>query len=172
MTGVVGPVRALLASTLAISLGGCAIATDLINPDVYLQLGINPDGLRQSQGVVLVAFNNQTSGTATFFAFSSVDFVDLARESRSFSVTVPPNDVRNEVVRCPVELISPGTLQADLTIATLALQVVTADGATDVDYVGGALVSGTAFRCGDVIEIRASEVGDEIQLQVIVIPGQ
>jgi hypothetical protein len=138
-------------------------AGDLVNPDVLSQLGL--DSLLTARGTVLVAFNNTTRFPAYFTAFYSQDAQDLTVKSRNFGTLVEARSVRNEVLQCPVGLVSPGILDSDYTINTLAATInstiTTTTGATSVSaevaYEGVPVQVGTAFFCGDVIEIRLTE---------------
>lgn len=147
--------RWLLCGLVLVPAGGCAVVSDVLSPGLLAQLGFDPATIVAPQGTVIVAFNNQTQFPADFFAFESVDARDLTRSSRNFSVHVDPNQVRNEVIDCPVGLISPGSLGATFAISTQAVDVLAAGGAAaQVAYAGQPLENGTAFVCGDIIEIR------------------
>jgi|GEM_PF-895575 len=140
-------------------ISGCAIATDVINPDFLVGLGIDPATVIRRQGVVLVAFVNQTSSPADFYAFSIANTADPRRGSRNFSTTVDAQKVRNEVVECPVEIISPGALSADYSVS-FAVAAVVHEESNDVQvsYEGVPLQLGESFQCGDVVEISLLQV--------------
>ncbi|MBK9128613.1 MAG: hypothetical protein IPM13_12570 [Phycisphaerales bacterium] len=154
-------------------LGGCEVALDLVNPALLSALGIDTTSITGSPGVVLVAFNNTTSDPAIFYAFSAPNASNVLVGSRSFSTLIDGGDVGNEVVECPVQLLGPGQLDGS-GIGTLAVTVVPADGTNtvDVNYTGGLLQEGVAFRCGDVIEIRLSRTAAGYAVGVRIIPGQ
>jgi hypothetical protein len=143
-----------LAVLLLLPQAGCGV----LNPDFVASLGLDP-GLFSpvDQGVVLVAFDNQTDFDAVFFAWAASDAGDLTAGSRNFSSFVPAGEQRNEVVRCPVGAVGPGSLTADFTLDPLAAQVrvVTDTGVDTADVEATVPVeSGVAFDCGDLIVIR------------------
>jgi len=165
----------LLAGSLALSLGGCVVIGDLLDPTLAQQLGLTAGG---TQGVIIVAFNNTTSFPATFQAFESRDVVDLARDSRNFSLQVAAGEVANEVLECPVGLVSPGSLGADFARVAVAAVVTTDAAAVAVNYAGPVL-SAPDISCGDLIEIRliqTTTTTDEAEtsafrIAVVVVPG-
>ena len=166
----------LLAGSLLVSLvGGCVVVADLLDPSLAGQLGLTAGG---TQGVIVVAFNNTTSFPATFEAFVSRDATDLTRDSRNFSSAVAAGDVANEVLECPVGVVSPGSLDASFARDGVAAVVTTDSGTEDVTYAGPVL-SGTDISCGDLVEIRlvqtSAGTGDTatsaFRIVVVVIPG-
>lgn len=180
----------VLGLTLA-PLCGCFVVSDLLNPDLVNALGGDTQAISRSEGVVIVAFNNATSHAVQFFAFMTPGRTDLDADrlsaglyptgARSFSTYVDARKVGNEVLECPVGQVMPGTLAPDYSIETLGAVVYEAsDSGTetiDVEYAGVAAKLGTAFVCGDVIEIRLDAVaaeGDDVNyvLSIQVIPGQ
>ncbi len=148
------------------ALSGCGLTADVFNPGVFSSFGIDPNTVIPSQGSIIVLFKNSTANTAVFFAFTSKDPLNLTIESRNFSVEVPPNDNRNEVVDCPVGLVSPGTLGADFTPDNIAATV----GGTDITY-AWSLISGRDFTCGDVIEVELTD-NATFPITVRVIPAR
>lgn len=169
----------LAGAMLLLVLVGCTVAADFFNPTFASTLGLTPAS--SGQGVVIVAFNNTTRFNATFYAYESLDAVDLSRQARNFSQVVAPSEVKNEVIDCPVERVSPGSLDAsyaEIPVAVVVEGQGTAEG-EQVTYTGGPLISGQAFSCGDVIEIRLSQrqtgTGDQAEteffLTVRVLPG-
>jgi hypothetical protein len=174
-------VRCVLLGVALLPLFSCAVLTDLINPDFVVQAGLDPGSIFPAQGVVIVVFNNQTSNTAGFFGFSTASATDPSRDSRNFAVEVEPKSNKNEVVDCPVAVIDPGRLAADFSIDNTAAVVIDSTGAaTAVAYTGPALLVGTSFNCGDVIEFRLDEVQtttgttttQSFAITVRVIPGR
>ncbi len=169
-------IRLLLMGVVLAGLGGCAIAVDLLNPAFPAALGLDPATIIPREGTVLVAFNNGTRSQATFFAFEAPNAEDLASGSRNFSITVEAGQVRNEVLECPVDLFTPGTLGADLSLDSTAAIVLTGDAAGEaVAYGGNPLTQGDAYECGDVIEVRLTPVGTGdaagFALAIQIIPG-
>ncbi len=164
---------------LAVLAGGCGIMGDLFNPALVTQLGIDPAVVYPPQGTVIVAFHNMTQFPATFFAFKSTSATDPNQGARNFSVQVDPGKVDNEVLDCPVGIISPGTFTGGSTGTTgqTGTGTTTTAGfdATAADIAGtdasGNAVTGTAtytgiplivndtFRCGDVVEIQLTSTG-------------
>ena len=160
--------------------GGCGLVGDLFAPQFAQEFGLDPATIKPQQGTVLVAFDNTTRFPATFFAYESVDAQDLTRSSRNFSADVAAGKVANEVLDCPVGLISPGSLGSnfavDRTAVILAGTVGTTATGTTLLYAGNPVISGSSFSCGDVIEIRLSATGAADQpvftVSVRVIPGR
>ncbi|MCK4340936.1 MAG: hypothetical protein KAY37_04355 [Phycisphaerae bacterium] len=168
-------------------LSGCAVVGDLLNPGFVLGLGLDPATITPPEGTVLVAFNNTTPYPAYFRAYYLVDQNDASRDSRNFSVVVEGGEVENEVIECPVGRISPGTLfniysvDPEESVDPVAVITYAASGETiqqviveyDVSY---PVDVGTAFQCGDVVEIRLSEAAAfaeaEVVVTVSVIPGR
>ncbi len=167
--------RAQLAalSVALVPLLGCPIVADILDPTLAGQLGLGTTG---SQGVVIVAFNNDTRFNVEFFAYESVDAQDLTRDSRNFTAQVTSGNVANEVLDCPVEVFAPGSLSADFAQNTLAATVTTDGGAVSVNYLGPPLET-PDFSCGDVIEVRVQSTGaatdaeGAFEIVVRVIPG-
>ena len=167
-----------LCGLLALPSGGCAILADALDPNLAVMLGLDPATISPQRGTIIVAFDNTTRFAAEFFAFESVEPepADYVVDSRNFSVQVPAGQVRNEVLSCPVGAISPGSLDASFAPQTLAVQVTTDTEVTDVEYTGQALQAGTAYSCGDVIEIRLVATGtataQTYSISVRIIPGE
>lgn len=171
-------VRACQITLLALAaagLTGCVFAADLFNPNIWGQLGIDEASVVRPEGVIIVAFNNQTANAATFYATMAVDAVDWTRGSRNFVASVNGGKVRNEVLECPVGMICPGSLAADLSdingeTAAITTQT-TADGTEQVVVAYDPalrLEADRAFRCGDVVEIRLSEAVVEGEMTLVV----
>lgn len=162
---------------LLLPVGGCTILADALDPNLALELGLDPATITGQQGVILVSFVNNTRNPATFYAFEVANANTASSSARNFSLQVSGGDVSNEVLYCPVGLFGPGELDASLTPAFDQAAVVSEDeGDVEVAYAGGVLQSGDAYQCGDVIEIGLSTiVVDEDETYVVtvqVIPGQ
>ncbi len=153
-------------------LAGCAVLADLLNPDMVVNLGIDPDTITSPKGIMLVALHNNTRSQAFIVAQYQVDKDDPSQGAHVFATTVASGEVTNEALECPV-----GRVEAAGAVVLLA------DGTqVQVTYSGPPLDVGTAFVCGDVIEVRLSEgttvaTGDQTQqtqyvLSMTVIPGQ
>ena len=149
---------------LALLSAGCG---DLLNPNLLMQFGIDPNAFTTPTGTVIVMFNNNSAGQATFHAFVAADSADLSQDSRNFSVEVPAGKSRNEVLTCPAGEVGPGSLGANFDIQTLAVDVLTAGAATSVDYLGAPLISPRDFACGDLIVIELNQDATAITVQVI-----
>lgn len=165
--------RPLFCGVLAVTVGGCAVATDMLDPGLFVQLGVDPATVSQPQGVVIVAFNNATSSWATFRAYQSQGAGSpeaRSKGARNFYLQVESGDVRNEVIECPVGEISPGSLDASFDPESLAAVVHTAGGDVNVDYGGVPLEISKSFSCGDVIEIRLVPLttGDDTDYRIVV----
>lgn len=147
-------IRSLLVGLVMLPVFGCEIVTDLFNPALVRQLGIGG-----SQGVTIVAFNNETQYPATMYAYFSTSAADLTSGAKNFSAQVAGGEVVNEVLECPVGRIGPGELSdAEGGVNTRAATVTTDAGRVDVLFEGPAVVS-PAISCGDVVEIRLIETG-------------
>jgi hypothetical protein len=159
---------------LALPIGGCGLPLDLLNPNLASSLGFDVSTIQSGQGTVIVAFQNATRYPVTFFAFESQDTTDLSIDSRNFSLEVANGEVGNEVLSCPLGLISPGSLNASFQISEVAAEVQAEAGAVQVAYGGAPLQINSAFSCGDVIEMRVSPSGDATTfvLTVRVVPGR
>lgn len=165
--------RGLLCGLLVIAVGGCAVATDMLDPGLLVQLGVDPATVTRPQGVVIVALNNMTLSSATFYAYHSQGAGSpqaRSKGSRNFSVLVESGEARNEVIECPVGEISPGSLDAGFDPESLAAVVHTVDGDVNVDYGGIPLEISKSFSCGDVIEIRLVPLttGDDTDYRIVV----
>jgi len=173
----------LMGGLLVGAVCGCTMIVDAFAPGLATNLGLDPATIKPTQGVVLVSFNNTTRFPTEFFAYE-MGAQDSPNTWRSFSAEVAGGEVQNEVLDCPVEVISPGSVGADLSIDTTAAvgggTATTGTGTETVTftvaYEGPPLVSGRTFTCGDVIEIRLSQTGTADQadfvVSVRVIPGR
>lgn len=165
---------------LVLPLGGCALVSDMIAPSLPLQLGLDPATVTPQQGVVVVAFNNTTQFPAEFYAYEAPNAQNVSSSSRNFSAQVDAGKQQNEVLDCPVGVISPGSLNAsfqpDSTAVTVAGTAGTQGVVATVAYTGPALEVSKAYSCGDLIEIRLSATGTTDQptfaVSVRVIPGR
>jgi hypothetical protein len=163
---------------LALPVGGCAVLSDILAPSLPLQLGIDAATITPQEGVVLVAFNNTTPSQATFFAFEAINAQNLSAGSRNFSRLVDGGTQQNEVLDCPVGVVAPGSLSATFEPQTLAATVASTSGTTtnltSVQYTGPVLEAGSAFSCGDMIEITLSPTGGQagFAITVRVVPGR
>lgn len=144
----------------ALPLGGCTLASDLLDPQFVLGLGLDPATVTPQQGIILVALNNTTGRPAYLNGYFVVDAGKPSRGSRNFTVYADPGEVRNEVLECPIAVLGPGQLEGagdEVTVnASAAAIVLTGDDGTttDVAYSGPPAYEGTAFACGDVVEFR------------------
>lgn len=138
---------------------GCTFAADLINPDFLRQVGFDPATIVPPAGKVVVAFVNDTTQTATMYAYWS-EYVDRIT-GWELTAIVPPGEVMSEAVDCPVAMIGPGQVNADFSVNSDAASVGDAGQQTAVAYAGTALISGVDFVCGDLIEIRLIQTGGD-----------
>lgn len=169
----------LAGGVLLLALSACGLVSDALAPGLATQLGLDPASIKPQLGTVMVAFNNTTRYPATFFAYLSVDATDLTRSSRNFSADIAAGKVGNEVLDCPVGLISPGSLDSAFAPGGIAASVAGVAGSTaalaEVAYAGNPVISGSSFSCGDVIEIRLTAGGTTeaptFAVSVRVIPG-
>jgi hypothetical protein len=142
-------------------LSGCAILTDVFNPDTL------PSFIAPDPGVVVVAFHNDSDFTAIMVG--GVSFDSDFETLEIFSVTVNANSTISRVFDCPVTLISAGPPDGGVAAAVL-----TADG-IEVEGPGVPLTAG-GFRCGDVVEIRLQigpgAAAEDYRIQVRVLPGR
>ncbi|HMQ14822.1 MAG TPA: hypothetical protein PKC49_02505 [Phycisphaerae bacterium] len=143
-------------------LSGCAILTDVFNPDTL------PSFIAPDPGVVVVAFHNDSDFPAIMGG--GVSFDSNLATFEIFGVTVGANSTISRVFDCPVTLISAGPPDGGV-----AAVVLTADG-IEVEGPGVPLTSG-GFRCGDVVEIRLIQIGpgpaaEDYRIQVRVLPGR
>ncbi len=151
-------------------LGGCVVAADLINPSTLQLLGLNIDTIRPRPGNIIVVFENNTDQPAIFAAYRQSDEDEIST-AFSFIVEADPMDTSNEVVACPVGLVSLGAPNA--MGETLGAQI----GGTAVNYSGDPLQEGVDFVCGDVIvftanPIAAGDMNQTFEITARVIPGR
>ncbi|MBU0617817.1 MAG: hypothetical protein KKI02_08880 [Planctomycetes bacterium] len=155
-------------AAVLLSLAGCAMATDLINPSFLSTLGIDPATIIRSQGRVVIAFQNSTSGVADFGAHVSSGLSATEQDSDVIYVEdVPANETRTMVVDCPAAVVTPLGSSVFGEVAGMVM----------VEYAGAPLVEGDDFFCGDVIEMRIVETGtgtaDPVfDYRVQVLPGR
>ncbi len=140
---------------LLLPLSACVLLGDIFNPDFISAIGIDPGTILPQSGTIAVVFSNETSSPAVFQAFEQSDAQDPTLGARNFGVEVPAGEKRNEILSCPVGLISFGQIDASYSVTTVAANVLTnAGGTTQIDYTGAALESGSEYTCGDVINAR------------------
>ena len=139
---------------------GCTFAADLINPDFLRQVGFDPATIVPPAGKVVVTFVNDTTQTATMYAYWSENVDRIT--GWELTAIVPPGEIMSEAVDCPVAMIGPGQVNADFSVNSNAATVVgDTGGQTQVAYAGTALISGVDFVCGDLIEIRLIETSGD-----------
>jgi hypothetical protein len=142
---------------------GCFFATDLLNPQVLSAVGFDPATIIPPQGRVVIAFQNSTEYPADFFAVVSDNILDeTAPRSVISASNVAANETRTLVVDCPVGDVLPTAVLVDV------------DGAvTQVDYAGAPLSSGSEFVCGDVIQMRVTQLAaGAFAIEVQILPGR
>jgi hypothetical protein len=131
---------------------GCALFTDMLNPDFLSALGVDPATVISSQGRLVIAFDNATQFTLSECFVSIADAPDAPTEDfQTVSVRdIPANETRSRVLDCPVQVVLPGsaTVQQNGTETT-------------VDYAGAPMLLGYDFLCGDVIEMRVVQSGED-----------
>lgn len=149
----------LTALTLASS--GCFLAADLVNPNFFSQFGIDPNSITGRPGTIIVNFNNATQFPASLNVIVGEDEFDLTQGASVFNIVAGPQDAFNEVLDCPVEFLSFGTLDADFMVMNDAVDVVLAEGDAAVNYLGANLNQGQEFACGDVINVTLTEVAGD-----------
>jgi hypothetical protein len=162
-------IAALVAALpLFAALPGCFVATDVLNPDFVAGIGFDPATIIPAQGRLIIAFRNATQFTVTgAFATVAKDATATVDELVTVSATdIAANETRTMVVDCPLAVVAPGG-------ATVA----EAGTAVAVAYGGSALLSGSDFFCGDVIEIAVVQLGGDeeaalFDIQVRVLPGR
>lgn len=161
---------------LLVPLAGCFVVTDLVNPGVLSAIGLDPAVIIPSQGRLVIVFNNATQYAVTnMYALVADDVsavVDGAITLGTDGVSevsadeFAANETRMLILECPVAIVSPGG-------AALVI-----DGAVTLPtYAGSLMVSGRDYRCGDVIEIRVTQVADvgtegAFAIQVRVLAGR
>lgn len=162
---------------------GCAIGTDLINPALLTQLGLDIATVIPQTGVTIVTFTNSTNRFASFFAVVADDADDLAAGIMELESDVPAGVSRSEAVDCTFESVTFGQADfANFTANTAAAVVIGAAGgaeAVTVAYLGAPLEMGSDFLCGDVIEAELIEIagvgeeqGNVFALRVRVVRGR
>jgi hypothetical protein len=138
---------------------GCAFAADLINPDFLRQVGFDPATIVPPAGKVLVAFTNDTSASATFYAYyTEASLEGVVLTGGNLTSLVDAGTTRSEAVDCPFETTAPGRLGGGAADTTAAI-VNDPAGQVVVAYAGTPLVMGLDFVCGDLIEIQLIQTG-------------
>lgn len=153
-----------------VALTGCAVVTDMINPDLLTSFGIDPQTVFRSEGSVIIAFKNSTAYPAPYMGVITTDSVytdletaDLTDETVDLRdvYDLPAGETRTLVVDCPIYWIMPGTAFGS-----------TGEGVEEVAYAGYPLVDGYEFQCGDVIEVELIQGTAALAQRVRVIPGR
>ena len=131
---------------------GCALVTDMLNPDFLFALGFDPATIIRSQGRIVIAFDNATQFTVSECFVSIADDPNAPDEDFQ-TVTardIPANETRTRVLDCPVRVILPGsaTILQDTTETT-------------AEYAGSLMNLGDDYLCGDVIEVQIVQAGDD-----------
>lgn len=142
---------------------GCTFAADLINPDFLRQVGFDPATIVPPAGKVLVAFTNDTSEYARLYAYVSEN-VEVT-VGFNMAVDLLPGMTVSQAADCPFAFMAPGRLESDFSVNNNAAAVGLEGQQTEVAYQGTVLVFGEDFVCGDLIEIRLIQTGDEQQAQ-------
>jgi hypothetical protein len=176
----IGRTAMLVATGLALSGGGCMIASDVINPAFLTGLGFDPQTVVPPQGRVVVTFQNATDFNASFAsAFSRFPYGDDAVIEFMIAENVGPDEERNSVLDCPVAVISPAPdidQFGEVGVGVAAI-VATAEGVVEVAYNGSPLLNNSDFVCGDVVVIRLLQTGaaggeNDFRFQVERLPGR
>ena len=140
-------------AALCVPLSGCFVAADLLNESALSSLGIDSSAVSASEGRVLIAFDNNTSGEITSFTAQvsgqilGVGETTAADLQTLYATNIPAGETRTLVVDCPTGTIIPGTATLVRSDESLATTV----------YGGSMLTSGSEFVCGDVIEFSLLE---------------
>jgi hypothetical protein len=146
---------------------GCALATDMLNPDFVSALGFDPATVIRPGGAVVIAFENSTIATTDFGASVASSLALLETDPQYvYARDVGPNETRTMVVGCPVGVIAPSAPIGDSVATAVGAGSQTADQATqavafNLTYMGSPLLAGRDFVCGDVIEIRVIQTGED-----------
>jgi len=154
---------AALGALLALgSVLGCALGSDLLNAEALVWLGLDPGTIIPARGSVLIAFTNDTPNPVEFHAYTASDAADLSKGARNYFVEAPPGQTLNEVIDCPIGLVSLGTVGEDLMVdRTGAIVRPAAEAAVAVAYTGAELPYGSGLSCGDVVAVRIRGSGTE-----------
>ena len=136
----------------ALPLLGCALFTDMLNPDFLSSLGLDPATIISSQGRLVIAFDNATQFTLSECFVSVADAPDaLTEDFLTVSARdIPANETRTRVLDCPVRVVVPGSATVQQNGSE-----------TMVDYDGAMMLLGDDFLCGDVIEMRVVQSGED-----------
>jgi hypothetical protein len=144
---------------------GCALFTDMLNPDFLSALGVDPATVIRPRGVVVIAFKNSTIATTDFGASVASSLATLETDPQYvYARDVGPNETRTMVVDCPVGVIAPSA-PIEGNVATAVGEGTQTSGQTteavtfSLVYMGSPLVAGSDFDCGDVVEVRVVQTG-------------
>src|SRR5437773_8860793 len=80
-------------------IAGCQVAADLVNPNVFSALNIDPATISPPKGRIVVALNNTTQFLATFHV---VAFDVGLTNSHDIGADVGAGETGNGVLDCPV----------------------------------------------------------------------
>lgn len=167
------PLKTLALTVAAAGMSGCAVVSDLVNPDALTALGFDPATIVSTQGKSVIVFSNMSSTPAYFVATVSDDPANPVSEVEPLIVgLVDAGETRNSVLDCPIGVITPGNATATFTSTGGAALVIVGEGLVEIPYGGSGLRSGTDFLCGDLIEIRLTEAGGAFNIEVRVLPGR
>ncbi len=144
------PLSVALLGAAVFPLAGCAFVSDVFSSDLFGALGLDVNRFQPAPGTIIVNFHNQVGVPVVFLAYESADSQDLTQDTRNFSVSVNPGETTNEVISCPVGLVSLGTVDADFAVDATGAIVIPDD---QVAYAGAPLILNRDFQCGDVIDV-------------------
>ena len=158
----------LIAGVFAMT--GCAFVTDMINPDLLSNWGIDSSNIIRSQGSIILAFRNSTVNITAEMAAFTTAYSTIANEEFTlenpyvdywFVTDLAAGETRTVVVECPVNVLLP--------VASVA---VTDTESETIEYTGSELRNLADFQCGDVIEYEMFQGTDGVSVRVRVIPGR
>lgn len=166
-------IRTLVLTLTVSGVSGCAVFSDLLNPEALTALGVDPATIVASQGKSVIVYTNDTNSGVFFVTTISDDPGNPISNLDPLIIgEVASGESRNIVVDCPLGVVTPGIATEAFLSEGGAAFVVTAGGVAEVPFAGSGLVSGADFICGDLIEIRLVEAGGVFDFQVRVLPGR
>jgi hypothetical protein len=159
--------------------GGCAVATDVVNPNLLSALGLDPATVIPSPGRLIVACVNDTQYATefTFVATSAPLASATVADLTPGWARVEAGETALSPFDCPVVNLVLGGLNEDYSLSDTAVTVTTDGADIAVVYSGAMLEVGRDFACGDVIEVRLVQTGGEagtedFAIQVRIVPGR
>jgi hypothetical protein len=157
-------VRRIIPLVLLVGLlpaSGCVLASDLLNRDLLLSFGLDPETIVPASGVVLVTLTNNTSTVVEFRVLRADDPDNPAASYDTLDATVLAGETDNKALRCPTGMITLADVgdndAVDPANAVIVFDAADPTQGTAVAYAGAALREGVDYDCGDIVAYEIHE---------------